>query len=75
LALFDLGGHLLAELLSPGLGELDAAVEVFDLDFEVVGDDVGLPAGTKGIVLLAQAEEVGVAALGVLDRSKPSSHS
>jgi len=53
LAFFDLGGHLLAGPLGRGLRELDAPVEVFDLGFEVVRREVGLPAGAKGVALPA----------------------
>jgi len=42
-------------------------VEVFNLGFEVISCDVALPAGALWVVLLAEAEEVGVAALGVLN--------
>ncbi len=44
------------------------------MDFEVVGGHVGLPAGAGRIVLLAQAEQAGVAALGVRDREAPAAH-
>ena len=74
LALFDLGGHLPSQSLGPGLGELDAPVEVLGLGLKIVGGHVGLSAGAKGVVLLAQAEEVDVAALGVLDREAPAAH-
>ena len=74
LAFDDLGGHLLAQPFRPRCRQLDALVEVFDLGFEVFCGDVALPAGAVGIVLLAQTEEVGVAALGVLDGQAPPAH-
>ncbi|MDA8358357.1 MAG: hypothetical protein M0Z95_19175 [Actinomycetota bacterium] len=49
-------------------------IEILHLGFEVLCCDVALPAGAGGIVLLAQAEEVGVAALGVLDGEAPTAH-
>ncbi|MDA8296843.1 MAG: hypothetical protein M0004_09700 [Actinomycetota bacterium] len=74
LAFDDLGRHLLAQPVGPGDRQLDALVQLFDLGFEVLGCDVALPAGAGRVMLLAQAEEVGVAALGVLDRQAPAAH-
>ncbi len=72
LALNHLGVQLFAQALGPGGRELDGRVELFDLGFEVAGGDVAFPAGAGGVVLLAEAEEVRVAALGVLDGQAPT---
>ena len=67
-----LGGDRLAQALGPIGRHLDAAVEVLDLGFELVGGDVALlAAGAVAAVLLAQAVEVGVGALRALDRESP----
>ncbi|MDA8379476.1 MAG: hypothetical protein M0020_01375 [Actinomycetota bacterium] len=73
------GGHLCgdrqAQAASPVSRHLDATVEILDLGFELVGGDVALlAAGAVAAVLLAEAVEVGVGALGVLDRQAPAAH-
>ena len=74
LALDHLGGELLAQALGPGGRQLDGRVELLNLVFEVVSCDAALPTGALGVDLLAEAEEIRVAALGVLDRQVPSAH-
>ncbi|MDA8297987.1 MAG: hypothetical protein M0004_15670 [Actinomycetota bacterium] len=70
-----LGGDGPAHALGPIGGHLDAAVEILDLGFEVVGRHVAFSAaGPVAPVLLAQAVEVDVGALRVLDRQAPSAH-
>ncbi|MGD0380319.1 MAG: hypothetical protein ABSC30_10075 [Acidimicrobiales bacterium] len=73
------GGHLGVDRLAQSFGpigwHLDAAVEVLDLGLQLVGGDVAfLAARAIAAVLLPQAVEVGVDALGALDRESPPAH-
>ncbi len=73
------GGHLVGDRLAQPFGpvgrDLDAAVEILDLGFEVVDGDVALLAAVAvPSVLLPHVVEVSVGAFRVLDRHAPPAH-